>query len=145
MAMDNPCTSCGACCSHYRVSFYWREAEKGDQINAVPIELTEDLSPTHRCMKGTNQKHHNRCIALVGKVGESVRCKIYSHRSSTCRSFEASYENGKRNPKCDQARIAFGLQPLRPKGYLDAYADQEESNSEYFGFQGDDPENHDRL
>jgi hypothetical protein len=24
---DNPCVSCGACCAHFRVSFYWAEAD----------------------------------------------------------------------------------------------------------------------
>ncbi|THB82127.1 YkgJ family cysteine cluster protein, partial [Pantoea allii] len=23
--ISNPCVSCGACCAHFRVSFYWAE------------------------------------------------------------------------------------------------------------------------
>ncbi len=145
MSQENPCNSCGACCSHYRVSFYWREAEVSDQLSAVPVELTEDISPTLRCMKGTNQKHHNRCIALLGKVAESVYCKIYPQRSSTCRNFEASYENGKRNPKCDQARIAYGLPPLKPREIHHSCASQKESNLDDSRSQAYDHEIHDRL
>ncbi|MEG6657786.1 YkgJ family cysteine cluster protein, partial [Pseudomonas aeruginosa] len=25
MSTDNPCLTCGACCAHFRVSFYWGE------------------------------------------------------------------------------------------------------------------------
>ena len=25
----NPCVTCGACCAHFRVSFYWAEADDG--------------------------------------------------------------------------------------------------------------------
>ena len=109
----NPCTDCGACCVTFRVSFYWREAEQSDQVNAVPKELCEDLNDRFRCMKGTNTKHNPQCIALKGTVGEKVGCSIYSHRPSPCRDFEASFVNGKRNLRCDDARLSVGLKPLQ--------------------------------
>lgn len=63
-------------------------------------------------MKGTEKKHQLKCCALEGRVGERVRCTIYENRPSTCRHFEASFENGAPNPRCDQARAAHGLAPL---------------------------------
>lgn len=109
----HPCLTCGACCAHFRVEFYWREANAEDTENAVPLEFVEELTPQTRCMKGTNTKHNNKCIALKGKVGESVACGIYANRSSVCRRFEASYETGQRNERCDEARAKHGLPPLR--------------------------------
>ena len=110
---ESACQTCGACCGYFRVSFYWREAEQEDKDFPVPKELTEDQSSHLRCMKGTNQKHYNRCVALEGKIGEQVQCSIYLHRPSPCRDFKESYENGIRNPKCDEARAAYGLPPLK--------------------------------
>lgn len=107
------CQSCGACCSYFRVSFYWREAEAADSPHPVPVELCQDLSPTYRNMKGTTDKRHRRCVALDGKVGSCVTCTIYENRPTPCRAFPASWENGERNPRCDEARAANGLAPLK--------------------------------
>ena len=30
----------------------------------------------------------SRCIALDGKIGESVCCKVYNDRPNSCRNFE---------------------------------------------------------
>jgi Fe-S-cluster containining protein len=95
------------------VAFYWREANAEEHENAVPLELTEDLTSIERCMKGTGTKHNNKCIALRGRVGEEVACSIYPNRPSPCRRFTASYENGKKNDRCDLAREHHGLPPLR--------------------------------
>ncbi len=64
-------------------------------------------------MKGTERGLKVRCEQLNGKIGESVNCKIYDRRPSPCRSFEASYEHGVHNPRCDEARAKHGLRPLR--------------------------------
>lgn len=121
----HPCQSCGACCASFRVAFYWRESEPSDTDNPVPRELSVDLSPTHRIMKGTEHKHHPKCIALKGRVGSHVECSIYSQRSSTCRRFEASYENGKHNPRCDEARAKHGLSPLGREDFSELNHDEE--------------------
>jgi Fe-S-cluster containining protein len=107
----HPCLSCGACCAFFRVSFYWREAEAG--AHSVPLHLTEDYSSLQRNMRGTNGKKP-RCVALGGKVGERVGCTIYESRPSPCRAFQASYENGEQNGRCDCARAQHGLKPLQP-------------------------------
>ena len=113
----HPCISCGACCAHFRVQFYWREANPADSAHAVPAGLFEELTPMHRCMKGTEKKHHPKCAALKGRIGEKVGCTIYANRPSPCRAFTASFEDGKRHERCDEARRAHGLAPLGPKDF----------------------------
>lgn len=114
----HPCLACGACCACFRVSFYWREADPGQNPLAVPAELTEDYNQFKLSMKGTNSKHHSRCVALEGKVGEGASCSIYSLRPSPCRDFAASYEDGTHKPRCDYARGRYGLPPLKLKDWV---------------------------
>lgn len=116
----HPCMACGACCASFRVAFHWREAEINlSDITAlnVPPDYTEDLDFERRCMKGTNKKHQPKCIALNGRIGQKVSCQIYSNRPSVCRRFEASYENGYPNPRCDEARAKHGMPPLLQKDF----------------------------
>ena len=114
---DHPCLSCGACCAYFRVSFYWREAEKTDTPHAVPLELTVDYTDNYRSMRGTTEKHWVRCVALEGKVGTRVACEIYGSRPSPCRAFGASFEDGQPNPRCDEARAKYGMPPLKRKDW----------------------------
>ncbi|WP_447592337.1 YkgJ family cysteine cluster protein [Aquipseudomonas campi] len=108
---DSPCLSCGACCAYFRVSFYWGECQSAG--GSVPDQLVEQVSPIHVAMQGTCSKPA-RCVGLLGDVGGAVRCTLYAQRSSTCREFDASWENGVANPHCDAARAAHGLPPLTP-------------------------------
>jgi uncharacterized protein len=108
----HPCISCGACCASFRVAFYWREAEPDEHDAAVPAHLWEDLTDRHRCMKGTNNKHSPKCEALEGRIGHHVKCLIYKNRPTPCREFEASYESGEHNERCDKARAKHGMSPL---------------------------------
>lgn len=116
-AGKNPCVSCGACCAHFRVQFYWREANPGDCENPVPPDLFEELTPQHRCMKGTGKKHHPKCEGLKGRIGKDASCSIYSQRPTPCRAFTASYADGLKHERCDEARAAHGLPPLRPSDW----------------------------
>jgi Fe-S-cluster containining protein len=120
----HPCQECGACCAYYRVSFYWREAEDTLEGRSAPVpkELTDDRDVFYRSMKGTSSKHHSRCVALEGKVGQHVSCGIYTMRPSPCRDFEASFEHGEHQPRCDEARAKYGLPPLTRRDYRGAYA-----------------------
>lgn len=112
----NPCLTCGACCAFFRASFYWREAS--DELpGGVPVELTEDLTPVYRVMKGTNQSMP-RCVALEGEIGKAVFCSIHAARANVCRDFPASFLDGVPNPRCDQARAGHGLPPLTPSDWL---------------------------
>lgn len=113
----NPCIICGACCEVFRASFYWGECD--DAYGKVPTELTYQLTPHRRAMKTISDKSQ-RCIALTGEVGNCVSCSIYDKRSSVCRDFPYSWENGERNERCDQARAKFGLPPLEPDNGMKA-------------------------
>ncbi|EEW1022749.1 YkgJ family cysteine cluster protein, partial [Escherichia coli] len=53
-----------------------------------------------------------RCIALAGTPGKNACCTIYKNRSSTCREFAMSGENGVVNEACNRARAKYGLTPL---------------------------------
>lgn len=59
---SNPCLSCGACCAHFRVSFYWAET---DAVlgGTVPVALTTPVNHHLVAMKGTVSKPVH-CIAL---------------------------------------------------------------------------------
>lgn len=105
MASSNPCVSCGACCAYFRVQYYWRES--------VPEGKFEELTDMHRCMKGTGRKHRPQCVGLTGKIGRDAKCGMYEERPTPCREFKASYSDGKHHPRCDEARAAHGLPPLR--------------------------------
>ncbi|VFU16293.1 Flagellin N-methylase [anaerobic digester metagenome] len=115
MERPNPCLTCGACCAYYRASFYWAEADD-ETPGGVPVSLTRKLNEYRRVMIGS-EGSKPRCIALEGTIGEQVYCTIYERRSSVCREFEASWSNGKRNERCDAARIAWGLPPLEPDAW----------------------------
>ncbi len=108
----NPCVTCGACCAHYRVSFHWSEAD-ATLGGVTPEPLTVKLTAHHAALRGTEHAPP-RCVALVGNIGKRVDCSIYALRPSPCRELQASWSNGKRNDRCDQARAAHGLPPLAP-------------------------------
>jgi Fe-S-cluster containining protein len=109
---NNPCLTCGVCCAHFLVSFYWRETDDFTP-NGVPAELTEQVDNYRKAMKGSNQPNP-RCIALRGELKKQIYCDIYERRSSVCREFPASYEHGERNERCDRVRAQFGLPPVTP-------------------------------
>ena len=108
----NICRRCGACCTCYRVSFYWYEASD-HIVNPVPAELTQRVDRFRIAMQ---RRHGNTgaCVALSGIVGTWVYCRIYDRRPSICRNFRISYEYGAGNPLCDNARRKLGLPPIGP-------------------------------
>jgi hypothetical protein len=103
-AMSESCQDCGACCAHYRVSFYWGESD-AHPGGHVPQALTIPITPYRIAMRGT-ERSPVRCVALEGEVGRKVSCSIYPQRSATCREFSAG------TPECNKARAAYGLAPL---------------------------------
>lgn len=98
-ATPDACLSCGACCAHFRVSFYWAEG-----VN-IPDQYVEPLTAVYSCMRGTNQAQAY-CSALEGKIGEQVSCAVYSARSSTCKEVQIADE------QCNKARQAYQMIPL---------------------------------
>ncbi len=108
---DNPCIQCGACCAHFRVSFYFGEADPG-YGGSVPPELVTQISPSRVCMQGT-ERGGGRCVALRGELGQpSIRCEIYPLRPSPCREFDVWMPDGSANPDCQRLRLAIGLPAL---------------------------------
>jgi uncharacterized protein len=63
-----------------------------------------------------------RCVALEGELGRQVACSIYAKRSSTCREFRASWEDGTPNEACDRARAKHGMGPLTAEDFAGAPA-----------------------
>ena len=117
MTKRNPCLTCGACCAHYLVTFYW--AEGSDAGGQVPVELTVDIDHSRRAMRGTTDKSCTRCVALDGIVGFAVRCSIFGYRPSLCGEFPASWADGQQHELCDRARLAKGLELLTPDAWDD--------------------------
>lgn len=98
---DNPCAGCGACCRHFRVSFYHGELDT-QPGGYVPAELTTQITPFRACMKGT-EAGHGRCIAQQ----DDGRCAIYENRPSVCREFPVFTEDGSMNPECVRLREMY--------------------------------------
>lgn len=111
MPDDGPCTSCGACCSHFRISFIAMEMDCSPG-GTVPSDLVSQINPVMGCMKGT-EKGHGRCIALRGEIGRpGIGCAIYAGRPSPCREYPVWLPDGQANPDCQRLRAAAGLPPL---------------------------------
>jgi len=113
----NPCLSCGACCAHFRVAFYWAEADPFAG-GPVPADLTVPLDRHRVAMKGTVHAPAH-CAALEGQVGARVRCTIYEARPGPCRELRPSWLDGEPSLQCDRARAAHGLAPLTPESWDD--------------------------
>lgn len=118
MSDPNPCVSCGICCTHFRISFYWGEADDAPG-GFVPVAMTEKLNLHRRCMQGSNSQPR-RCVGLAGEVGKSVTCTIYDNRPTPCREFPVFFDDGSPNPKCDELRATIGLPPLTPLAFPQA-------------------------
>ncbi|WP_310493459.1 YkgJ family cysteine cluster protein [Dechloromonas sp.] len=113
------CTSCGACCATYPVTFSRQELDSGSG-GWVPTALTENDPVFRRCahMLGT-RGHPRRCVALKGSIGVSVSCAIYDLRPSPCRDFAQEADAGRGDARCGDARRLHDLPPL--KGSYDAF------------------------
>lgn len=109
-----PCLSCGACCAHFRVSFYFGEVD-GVHGGQVPQELVTQIGPLRVCMKGT-EAGGGRCVALRGEPGRpGILCAIYEQRPTPCREFPVWQPDGTPNPDCQRLRLTLGLAALAPR------------------------------
>lgn len=109
---SNPCLNCGACCSHFRISFYHSELDY-HPAGFVPDSMAEKVNDTYACMTGT-KSGEGRCIALQGSIGESISCSIYANRPTPCRKYRVWLEDGSPNPECQKLRAKIGLKLLEP-------------------------------
>ena len=99
----NPCLTCGACCSYYRISFYEGEIISGHASE----DLISELEFPYVCMAGTESG--GRCNCLTGEIGKEVKCSIYNHRPSVCKGFNIWNSAGIINKRCNNARGKHGL------------------------------------
>ncbi len=106
---DSPCTRCGACCASLRVDF--ARAELASEGGGVPDGLAVDLGAATCRLRGTDHRSP-RCAALVGRIGERVRCAIHEWRPSPCREFGPRAPLGIGDEACYRARRRHGLPPL---------------------------------
>lgn len=97
------CTSCGACCTYFRVEFSVYEMDFAG--GKVPTELAEEVNGNTWRMQGTGTVPI-RCTALTGTVGQQVGCGIYPLRPAPCHDLQEGSEG------CNRARAKLGLPAL---------------------------------
>ncbi len=98
MRSELDCQACGACCCNSAENKAERfidyvEIKPRDLINRRPqllrhLSVVNSIGETHLKLVGREQ----RCIALLGEVGERVSCAIYSVRPKPCRTVEPGSE-----------------------------------------------------
>jgi len=89
------CRTCGACCSFSREWPRFTLEDDAD-LDRIPRELVDQHLGRMKC-------DGDRCAALVGQVGVSTACAIYSIRPDVCRACEPG------DDACLMARQRFGL------------------------------------
>ena len=99
----------------YQVSFSSKEMAK-DSFH-VPPERAVKISEDRMALKFVSP-NKRRCQSLQGTIGQMVGCQIYDRRPSPCRNFKASYEDGQKNIRCDEARATMGLAPLTREDWV---------------------------
>lgn len=104
------CQQCGACCAAFRVSFH-RSQLASELGGCVPDGIADEETADTCRMRGTDRSPP-RCVALVGRIGEAVKCGIYEFRPDPCREFAAHGVHGIANEACNRARARHGLPPL---------------------------------
>lgn len=112
---SNPCLNCGACCAHFRISFYNGEIDTmpGGFVPSAMVSKYE-VKPLIACMKGT-ESGNGRCVALEGEIGQSIGCTIYENRPTPCREYRVWEEDGTPNERCQVLRAKIGIAPLQRK------------------------------
>jgi Fe-S-cluster containining protein len=89
------CRTCGACCSFSREWPRFTLEDDAD-LDRIPGVLVDPHLGRMKC-------DGDRCAALVGEVGVSTACAIYSIRPDVCRACEPG------DDACLMARQRFGL------------------------------------
>jgi uncharacterized protein len=89
------CRACGACCAF---SAEWPRFSLEDDaaLDRIPAALVDEGAGRMRC-------EGDRCAALVGEVGVSTSCAIYTVRPDVCRACQPGGED------CEMARRRFGM------------------------------------
>lgn len=97
--IDNPCQSCGACCSY---SEDWPRFTIEDEatLDLIPATYVNARMSGMRCQG-------SRCSALSGDVGIATSCSIYELRPEVCRTCLPG------DVECNLARRKHELPPLQ--------------------------------
>jgi Fe-S-cluster containining protein len=89
------CRTCGACCS-FSPEWPRFSLESDADLDRIPHKYVDGEQGRMRCSG-------NRCAALVGDVGVSTACAIYSVRPDVCRACLPG------DDACQMARRRFNL------------------------------------
>ena len=107
--MTFDCQRCGACCCNPA------ENRAEGYRDYVPVEAHSRLSRRLRILgrytwvNAEGERHmklvgpEERCAALEGRLGQSVRCAIYADRPAACRKIEAG------SARCLEYRKELGI------------------------------------
>ncbi|HUD89506.1 MAG TPA: YkgJ family cysteine cluster protein [Xanthobacteraceae bacterium] len=89
------CRACGACCS-FSPEWPRFSLESDADLDRIPSAYVDDEGGRMRC-------NGNRCAALVGDVGVSTACAIYTVRPQVCQACLPG------DDACQMARRRFNL------------------------------------
>ena len=91
------CRGCGACCSYSRE---WPRftLEEDAYLDLIPAKFVDERGAGMRCIG-------DRCSALIGEIGQSTSCGIYSQRPDVCRACQPG------DDACLMARERFQIDP----------------------------------
>ncbi len=105
---DSPipdCMTCGACCA----SFVCVDVKPDNPISSKDCW---DITKQGENIEFTVDRYIKRkeedfsCVALEGKIGKEVSCRVYENRPRMCRQFEAGSD------RCHAVRRAYNLEPF---------------------------------
>ena len=95
---ENPCQSCGACCS-YSANWPRFSIEDDTALDLIPAKHVNERRSGMRCDR-------DRCSALSGEIGTATSCTIYAVRPEVCRTCLPG------DVECNMARRKHGLAPI---------------------------------
>jgi Fe-S-cluster containining protein len=102
------CRACGACCCNRDENRAEGFTDYVEVTSRDALWLVPDLLEQYGVKNDKGQWHLNltnaqRCVALEGRLGQSVSCAIYALRPKGCRRVEAG------SAECLQARAERGM------------------------------------
>lgn len=102
------CVRCGACCVNRDENLAEGFVDYVEVFKSDGLMRRRDLLSVYAVRNAAGQVHlklqpDGRCIALEGRVGQSVHCAIYTSRPSVCRNVVAGSE------ECLKARRERGI------------------------------------
>ena len=111
-AYSAECRKCGVCCLAFCGRPFGIPVIEPEKIHSRLIQIGARRINGGNAymrivpMKQKGWRHLNRCVALLGKVRESVFCSVYESRPKACSSFAPG------SPACLKAREWASMKPL---------------------------------